>query len=923
MEHPYYDFLHLVQKPGRYLGGEYGLIRKPWDSTAIRVALAFPDTYEVGMSHMGLKILYQHLNGEPDILAERVFAPWVDLERELRSRGVPLVSLENGRPLPDFDCLGFSLQYELNFTNLLNILDLGGIPLRSRDRSDRHPLIVAGGPVAVQPEPLAPFIDCFLIGDGEGYFARFLRRYRELRDGGMGRQEILPLLAALGGVYCPSLYEVEEEPLTGLQVVGKPLRAGVPGRVERRIVDDLNAHPFPDSSPVPSTETIFDRYAVELARGCTESCRFCQAGMIYRPVRERNPDRILTTLMDALRNTGYDEASLTSLSTADYSSISPLVRALMEVLRDEKASLSVSSLRAYGLPDHLLEAISGVRNTSLTFAPEAGTQRLRDVISKNISREDMERSAHGVFSRGWKKVKLYFMIGLPTEEEEDVRGIARTAENYLAIANQYFRGNIARVTTSVSSFVPKPHTPFQWVEMNDIPRIQAKQDLLRELTRHRRMRLKWHDPQISHIEALMARGDRRMADLVEYAFRNGCRFDGWGDQLRFEVWMRGIQELGIDRKLYLQEIPLEARLPWDHIDVGVSTEFMKSEYRKALLNRRSPPCGKPFPSSTHHTDLAGARADQRKLVCFQCGLECDLDKMREHRIENLERLESAAPPPSPVIPTPAGDLESIRDRNVRPRTRIENPVKVRYRLCFSKLGPQRFISHLDMVRLLPRIFRRAAVPLAYSQGFHPKPRMSFSPALGLGWGSLGEYLDVVLAGEIDPAEIPSRLNAAAPEGILFSGSARLERDDRPLSRIIEAGDYLIEIPRGIDLEPARARASRIHSGEPPVIRRNRRGRIQDLDCSSLIRSADLDCLSQENPESPEKSERNVLHLRLLLNVGPSARPGEIFHWITGSDCRPQDICRTGLWKLAGPDEISPLDLETLRMQGTSVSPGGT
>ncbi len=916
MPHPYEGFVHRVQKPGRYLGGEYRSIVKPWADTPIRVALAFPDAYEIGMSHLGLRILYQALNRDPRILAERVFAPWLDMEAELRERGLPLVSLESARPLGEFDCVGFSLQYELTFTNILNMLDLAGLPLRSRDRTSAHPLIVAGGPVATQPEPVAPFIDCFLIGDGEEHFPRFLHRHAELKAEGLDRPEVLARLSRLGGVYCPSLYLTEVEPLTGVEVVKGPARPGVPERVTRVIVEDLDAHPFPTETPVPSTEAVFDRFSMEISRGCTEGCRFCQAGMIYRPVRERSPEKVVRTLLEAVRETGYDEVSLTSLSTADYSSISALVKRLMEALRQEKVALSVSSLRAYGLPDDLLDAISDVRNTSLTFAPEAGTQRMRDAISKNISEEDMERSAHGVFSRGWKKVKLYFMIGLPAEEDEDVRGIVRTARRYLEIADHYHRAGVSEVTASVSSFVPKPHTPLQWAQMNDIPRIKAKQDILMALTRGQRVRLKWHDPRISHVEAFMARGDRRMGDLVEYAFRHGCRFDGWGEQLKFEVWMDGLAELGIDREAYLRTIPLDARLPWDHIDVGITADFLKKEYRKALSDRLSPPCGKPFHWKSFAATSAEASADRRRLICYQCGIACDMTGMRDQRIEHLIRIESIASPPARETPAPEDrDLEEIRDRNGLPRTRIENDVKLRYRLRFTKLGKQRFISHLDVVRLLPRIFRRAGVSLAYSRGFHPKPIMVFSPAMPLGWGSRGEYLDVVLAEEVDPAGLIDRLNGAAPEGVWFLAAARLGAEDPPLSRVIQAADYEIALPEGVDLEAARARAALIDSGSPVLVLREGEGGAREVDISRAIASAEVAGGGGGGGGGTEEpgGEPATLRMRLLLNAGLSARTGEVCQWITGRACTPQEVCRTALWRLSsGSLAVSPLDLAAAR-----------
>ena len=911
MTHPYATFLGSVTKPAQYLGGELHSIRKAWEEAPVRVALAFPDAYEIGMSHLGLRILYSLLNSVPGIAAERVFAPWRDLEEKLREHRVPLVSLENARPLKDFDVLGFSLQYELTFTNILNMLELSGLPLRSVERDNRHPLVVAGGPVATQPEPLSPFMDCFLIGDGEYYFQRLIESYVAWRDEGRSRQEILVRLSRLGGIYCPSLYEVELEDLTGQLVVGKPKQEGVPPRVERKIVKDINAYPFPSRGPVPSTEIVFDRFSMEIARGCTEGCRFCQAGMIYRPVRERSPDQIINTVLDAIREGGFDEAAITSLSTADFSCVSPLVKKLMEKLKEEKVSLSVSSLRAYGLSEDLLEEIATVRNTSLTFAPEAGTQRMRDVVSKNISEEDMEKSAHAVFSRGWKRCKLYFMIGLPTEEDADVLGIAPTAQKYLEIAELYNGRKSCEITASVSSHVPKPHTPFQWARMDDLPEILRKQKLLQGEARDPRIKLKWHDAKTSHVEAIVTRGDRRIADVIEYAFRKGCRFDSWSSE-NFDVWMQGLEELQIDKGIYLRTLPMDARLPWDHIDVGLAPGFLSKEYQRALKNRLSPPCGKPFRAKVHPTNLEDAIADKRRLVCFDCGIACDMTKMREERVQFLTQLEAFKKPegeaPSGASAARAQPSKLVCERHRRPRTAIVNGCSTKYRLLFTKQGPSRFLSHLDIVRLLPRVFRRAALPMTYTLGFHPKPKMTFSPALPLGCASRGELLDVFLEGEVEPSEVLLRLNGTSPEGIEFLAGEKLTKQDLPLSRLLHAAEYVVDSPQDLhDLDLLSERLEWIRTAKPVEIYRAKAMEKGPIEVLSAILSAGLDL--------PQRQ----LQFLLRLNLSPTPRPADLATWLCGAQCAPQATERRSLWcdlGLLGQKRawVSPLDLGEIRAQ---------
>ncbi|HEX2659543.1 MAG TPA: TIGR03960 family B12-binding radical SAM protein, partial [Polyangia bacterium] len=491
MRHPYADFLHRVEKPSRYLGGEYQEARKDLASVDARVCLAFPDVYEIGMSHLGTKILYGILNKHPRIACERAFSPWIDCEGEIRAAGLPLVTLETATPLGAFDVLGMSLQYELTYTNVLNILDLAGLPLRASERTDAHPLVLCGGPTATHPESLAPFVDAFFIGEAEEALPALVLAFAQMRREGVPRRERLIRLAAEFPLYVPELYPTTRDPRTGFLIVGPPSDARVPARPKRVWVADINRFPFPDDSPLPFAEAIFDRMAVEVARGCTEGCRFCQAGMIYRPVRERDPVQVVDTLLAGVKKGGYDETSLTSLSTADYSCVTPLVKTAMAKLRDEKVSLSVSSLRAYGLNDDLLAEMATMRAGGLTFAPEAGTQRMRDVITKNVTEEDILESAHRVFSRGFTRMKLYFMIGLPTEEDEDVRGIVETAARVQAIARRYQSG--AAVVASVSTHVPKPHTPFQWAAMDTEAETERKQALLAETAKRLRVELKMHE----------------------------------------------------------------------------------------------------------------------------------------------------------------------------------------------------------------------------------------------------------------------------------------------------------------------------------------------------------------------------------------------------------------------------------------------
>ncbi|CAN5521954.1 hypothetical protein BH09MYX1_BH09MYX1_15310 [soil metagenome] len=800
--HPYSEFIHRVQKPARYLGGEYGAKVKPWGSVEAKVCLAFPDIYDIGMSHLGFKILYKILNDDARTVAERAYAPWVDMEAELRARSLPLLTLESARPLVDFDVVGFSLQFELTYTNILTMLDLGRVPRRSSARGNDDPLVIAGGPTATHPEPLAPFIDAFVIGDGEEIAKTLALTWVELRAKGVSRKDRLEAIAKLRGVYVPTAYSTAVEPETGFVVVDAPLVSGAALPISRNLVADLNAFPFPDDGPVGGPEAIFDRMSIEIARGCTEGCRFCQAGMIYRPVRERDPEQVVETIVSAVKKSGYDEASLTSLSTADYSCIAPLIKKVTDRLAPERVSLGVSSLRAYGLEEPVLDDIARVRASGITFAPEAGSQRMRDVVNKNVTEEQLMTTAERIFSRNWSSMKLYFMIGLPTEEESDVREIVRVGGRARVVGKRMKRErkqSPPTVTVSVSTHVPKPHTPFQWCAMDNATTVREKQRwLIEEQRQHVGVDLRMHDSEGSWLEAVFSRGDRSLGDVLESAYEAGARFDSWEDQLKLPIWEAAFEKHGVEPARFLGTIPVTSRLPWTHIDVGLEDGFLLSEYRKALKNRLSLPCGKAAGMFIHHTNLAAANADERRLVCYDCGVACDLGAMRDERLVYLCKLGAEAPRPK-MVPfkaqvDPDAPPVATPSQKRSPPPRIVQGEARRYRFGYTKVGPSALLSHLDLIRALPRSFRRVDLPLFYSSGFHPKPDMVFGPALSLGVASTFEIVDVKLTVDCDAAARVADLAERSPLGLDFFAGTALGPEDRAITRVIDVVRYAVAIP---------------------------------------------------------------------------------------------------------------------------------
>jgi radical SAM family uncharacterized protein/radical SAM-linked protein len=886
MRHPYADFLSAVQRPARYIGGEYLSVRKDPNAVDARICLAFPDVYEVGMSHLGTKILYSVLNAHPRIACERAFTPWTDMEAELRARAVPLVSLESATPLGEFDVLGVSLQYELTYTNVLTLLDLAGVPLRALDRRDDHPLILGGGPSATHPEPMAPFFDAFFIGEAEDLLPPLLLEWAAMRRGGRPRLDALADLASRFPLYVPALYDTVDDEVTGLRTIGEPRDPRAPRRVKRAAPVDVNKYPFPSDTPVPYAEAVFDRATVEIARGCTEGCRFCQAGMIYRPVRERSPDSIVESVIGLVEKAGHDEASLTCLSTADYSCITPLVKTVMSKLRQKKVALAVSSLRAYGLNEDLLDELASVRATGLTFAPEAGTQRMRDVVNKNVTEEHIAESAERVFSRGWSRLKLYFMIGQPTEEDEDVRGIIETGVRMLRIGTKQI-GSAAEVTVSVSSHVPKPHTPFQWCRMDSLEDIERKQRLLRATADalRPRVKLKVHDRGISHVEGIMARGDRRVADVIEAAWKDGARFDGWDEMFDLGIWQRALETAGVDPSPYLGTIAVDARLPWDHIDVGLADGFLAWEYRRALKDRLSHPCGKPFKTLLHHTNLEEALADGRKLLCYDCGVACDMTAMREERVRYL-RILGAEKKPEPVAREPR--LRDKKTGRPKPSPQFSQGQGTRYRLRYTKLGRAAFTGHIDVMRLLARVFRRAEVRIVYSLGFHPKPQFTYAPALGLGIPSLGELFDVRVDHDAgappEPAELARRLNEVSPEGIVFTECRRVPDGATGLSKLIHAADFVFQ-PRSPGWDEARL--GRLSTADPHVLA------LEVLGGEAAVPLA----------QALDWPAGAMLRVRVTLGPDGSVKPVELARAL---ELGPVEIARLALVGLNGAEDFDPL-----------------
>ena len=796
----YERLLARVEKPGRYLGNELGVVRKDPAAVDLRFALAFPEVYEIAQSHPGMQLLYDLLNRRDDVYAERVYAPWFDLEAVLRQADHPLVSLETYTPLREFNLVGFSLQYELTYTNVLAMLDLGGIPLLAAERGAGDPLVVAGGPCAFNPEPIADFLDAVLLGDGEEAIHDLCDTYRQWdrRD----RGELLAALARIPGVYVPAFYAPRRDAAGRLLAV-EPLRDDQPAVVEKRVLRDLDTVPLTDTHVVPNIRVVHGRPSLEVMRGCVKGCRFCQAGYIYRPLRERDPRRVLAQAERAVEATGTDEMSLLSLSTGDYSCVNPVLTELMNRFSGDRVAVSLPSTRVDALAPSLLEQIRRVRKTGFTLAPEAGSQRMRDIIQKEYEEEELIEAARQIFGLGWRALKLYFMLGLPGEEERDLVAIAELAARVAAAG----KGR-CEVTASVSTFVPKPHTPFQWSAQIDVAETEARQSLLRRELGRRRIRFKWHDARTSYLEGVFSRGGRELGALLLAAYRRGCRFDGWTEHCRFDAWEAALAETGIDPADYLRRRYLNEALPWDHLGSGVTKPFLQRELAHAVEGKLTPDCSierctycgacdfTQVRNVTYHVKGAkggehrGAVVDNWAHAAISAEVPAAPGSWEPRGWQKIQRRMAdrggrparprptgdAAPAAAPSSPaprerTPAGpglgnaeEWLNAGTEALAPPIEIR-PSAMRVRLTYAKRAKARFISHLELIEVFDRACRRARLPLAFSQGHRPAPKLRFSPGLPVGAESDCEVVDIDLTTALPVADVARRFGAHLPDGL--------------------------------------------------------------------------------------------------------------------------------------------------------------
>jgi radical SAM family uncharacterized protein/radical SAM-linked protein len=799
------DWFWKIQRPSRYVGDEINTIRKDHRAVDVSFALAFPDVYEVGMSHLGLKMLYHVLNRQDWVAAERVFCPWVDLERELENRGMPLCSLESGKALAGFDVLGFSVQHELSLTNVLTMLHLAGIPFLSTERKRVFPLIIAGGPACFNPEPFAAIFDAILVGDGEEAVLEICEAVREAKRRNAAKEEILVNLSRIRGMYIPGFFETSYN-ANGTVSRIEPLLTGY-REVKKAIVPDINRCPLPDSQIVPYAELVHDRLALEISRGCTRGCRFCQAGMIYRPVREREPSSVLKSAARTLELTGFEELSLLSLSSGDYGCLGPLLRALMDTQAENKVALSLPSLRVDSLDPAWFEEIKRVRKTGFTLAPEAGNDRLRRIINKNLTDDEILKMAREIFDAGWELIKLYFMIGLPGEEDGDLYDIARLIKE---VAKQ--GGRRGKVNASVAAFVPKAQTPFMWMPQISLEESRRRIHLIRGSLKDPRVRLKWNQPEMSWLEGVFSRGDRRLTKALIGAWLGGARYEAWSEHFKLALWMQALSEAGLDPAFYLhRERSPDEIFPWDHIHSGVTKDFLLRERMRALEEKPTPDC---------------------RERCLECGV-CDHEWVAPIVYREWE--------PGDTVKGTLSPSQEVR----------------RYRVAFCKKGRLRYLSHLELVRVFIRALKRAHIAMVYSGGYHPLPKISFAAALPVGTESMHETMDIHVYGSESAPALREKLSRQLPEGIRILSLEGLPLD--AVSPKLKESTYEITF-EGLKIN--RADLDRFFRAEVfPVVKKGKKG-DKTVDLRTLVKSMDI-------------LESGKVCVVVRHTTGPELKPAEI------------------------------------------------
>ena len=823
-----YHWFSNIIRPSRYLGNEFNSVRKNPSTTEVSIALAFPDVYEVGMSHLGLKILYYLLNSYNWLAAERVFSPWVDLEKEMRRRRIPLTALESDRRLSSFDIIGFSLMYELSYTNVLNMLDLANINFLSADRRENDPLVIAGGPACFNPEPVADFFDLIVIGDGESPAVEICLAMREKKRGKIkDKESLLDQLRHIKGVYIPSKFSTRYTSEGSVDAI-EPL---VPfySSITKAILADIDDAPFPVKQVVPFTEVVHDRLSIEISRGCTRGCRFCQAGMVYRPVRERSPSSIIENAAAALTENGYDDLSLLSLSSGDYGCIEPLLKSLMDKFSNSKVALSLPSLRIDSLSTVMIEEIKRVRKTGFTLAVEAGSDRLRRIINKGLTRKAILHMAETIYESGWNLIKLYFMVGLPFEEEKDLYEIVDLAQQISKLGGK--QGNRPKLNVSISTFVPKSHTPFMWASQIPLEESQRRIKVIRDKLGGKRIRVKWNQPELSWLEGILSRGDKRLSKIIIEAWRQGARYDAWGEHFQMEYWEKAFSRSNLRPQFYLRERAMDEVLPWDHIQSGVTKTFLKTEWKKAKNQSLTPDC---------------------REKCLECGV-CD------HKIVDPIIFESSD------YPTHMAKPQLKENGTTSPR---------KYRITFTKLNHARHLSHLELARTFIRSFRRAGLNLVYSQGFHPMPKVSFTWALPVGTESLHETLDIQLTESKDTTYLIECINVKLPQGIEVVSIESIPSGKKK-TRIKESHYHLTLA--GEKLKEQNLKAF-LESDNFPIVKNTKKGE-HSIDARPLVKSI--------SAISPDKIKIVLKHTE-----GLQLKPDEIMNGIFRSEKLKANIVRT-------------------------------